>query len=76
MNNEKKKDALTDLVATVGSQPSNQQPNNGTVSNPAGEKVELGHDIHDHIDRLVNIIKKKKKQTKEVLEWMVRKNSK
>ena len=70
MDNSKKKDGLTDLVTTVSSQPNNQQPNNGTVSIPSGEKVTLGHDINSDIDKLVNIIKKQKEQKKEVLEWM------
>ena len=77
MNGDMKKDALTELVDVVSSQPANQQPNNGTVSTPSGDKVELGFDAWikktaKHIVELINLNKLRKQQKKEVLEHIVK----
>jgi hypothetical protein len=76
MNRDKKKDALTDLIDVVSSQPDNQQPNNGTVSTPSGEKVELDFDVYikNVASKIVGMMKKRKTQEKEVLEHIVKKN--
>lgn len=65
-------------IVTLGHNPYKKHKGNSLelVDSPTDEKVELGHDIHAHIDNLVNIIKKQKEQKKEVLEWMVKKNKK
>lgn len=68
-------------IITLGHNPHKKHKGNSlelnvVVDNPTDEKIELGHDIHAHIDNLVNIIKKQKEQKKEVLEWMVKKNKK
>jgi hypothetical protein len=76
MNIDKKKDALTDLVDIVSSQPDNQQPNNGTVSTASGEKIELGFDayIKNMAKKIVSVFKKHSEQEREVLEQIVKKN--
>lgn len=52
MTDYNKKDALTDLVQDVSSNPdqSNQPSNNGSVNTPTGEKVELGYDTSRKTD--------------------------
>ena len=45
MNDSRKKDALTDLVGEVGTQPDTRPENNGTVNSPSGERVELGSEL-------------------------------
>lgn len=74
MNGDMKKDALTELVDIVSSQPSTQQPNNGTVSTPSGDKVELGFNLHirEVAQKIVGIFKKRKAQEREVLEHIVK----
>lgn len=76
MDGEKRKDALTELVDVAGSQSGNQQPNNGTVSTPSGERVELGFDeyIRRAAKKLVEIVRFRKKQEREVLEQIVKKD--
>ena len=68
-------------IVTLGHNPRKKYKGNSlelcvAVDNPTDEKVELGYDINIVIDKLVRIIKKRKEQTKEVLEWMVKKNKK
>lgn len=74
MNGDMKKDALTELVDVVSSQPESQQPNNGTVSTPSGEKVELGFNLYirEVAQKIVGIFKKRKAQEREVLEQMAK----
>jgi hypothetical protein len=76
MNNESKKDALTDLVSDVTSKPTPQAPNNGTVSTPSGSKVELGFQLQNLARKLIAIVSKRKKREKEVREYLVSKDSK
>ena len=76
METGKKKDALTELVDLAGSQP-DQPSNNGTVSTPTGEKVELGSDAWikktaKHIVDLINLNKLRKQQKKEAMEQIVK----
>lgn len=75
MNDEKKKDALTDLVDVAGSS-SGSTPNNGTVSTPSGDKVELDFrlQIRKLATRLTDAVWKRRKEEKEVLEQMVTKD--
>ncbi len=76
MNNESKKDALTDLVGEVSSKPTPQKPNGGTVSTSSGSKVELGFQFQNLARKLIDIVTKRKKQEKEVREYLVSKDSK
>ncbi len=73
MDSEKKKDALTELVDLAGSQP-DQPSNNGTVSTPTGEKVELGFNLHirEVAQRIMGLFRKRKAQEREVLEHIVK----
>lgn len=73
METGKKKDALTELVDLAGSQP-DQPSNNGTVSTPTGEKVELGFNLHirEVAQKIVGLFKKRKAQEREVLEHIVK----
>lgn len=73
METGKKKDALTELVDIAGSQP-DQPSNNGTVSTPTGEKVELGFNLHirEVAQKIAGIFKKRKAQEREVLEHIVK----
>jgi hypothetical protein len=79
MESERKKDALTELVDIAGSQSGDQEPNNGTVSTPAGEKVEL--DFSNLIKKIargmlekINLNKIRKQQEREVLEQIIKKD--
>ena len=77
MDGKKKKDALTELVDVADSQPSDQQPNNGTVSTPSGEKVELDFDnsikkIARKITETLNLRRLHRKQDEEVLEQIIK----
>lgn len=79
MENDRKKDALTELVDIAGSQSGDQQPNDGTVSTPSGEKVELGFDnlirkIARSILAKINLKKIQKQQEREVLEQIIKKD--
>lgn len=72
---EKKKDALTELVDMAGSQ-TDQPSNNGSVSTPTGEKIELGFDkyIRRTAKKIMEAIRFRKKQEREVLEHIVKKD--
>lgn len=76
MREVEKKDALTELVNVVSSQTSNQNPNNGSVSTPSGEKVELGFNsyIKETSRKILGIISRRKTQEREVLEQINRKS--
>mgnify|MGYP003478880551 CR=1 FL=1 len=75
METGKKKDALTELIDIAGSQ-TDQPSNNGTVSTPTGEKVELGFalDIREVAKKILWIFKKREAQEREVLEYIVKKD--
>lgn len=79
MEENKKKDALTELVDIAGSQPSDQQLNNGTVSTPSGEKVDLGFDdairkIAKSLIEKINLRKLWRQQEKQALEQIIKKD--
>lgn len=78
MDERKEKDALTDLVGDVSSQPSasNQSSNNGTVSTPSGDRVNLGFgaQLVDLARRLDRSVKRKKAEEKAVMEQFVKKD--
>ena len=59
MKDELKKDALTELVDEVSSQP-DQPENNGTVSTPSGEMVELRYKWKKACDAINDFLKKLK----------------
>ena len=75
MNDDRKKDALTELVDIAGS--SGEESNGGRVSTPSGEMVELGHKLeiifYDYYTKIKAIFRKKKQQEQEVYEYLIKK---
>jgi len=78
MEPDKQKDALTELIDEADSQTSSSnEPNNGVVSAPAGDKVNL--DLTPEVIGLIEFFRRRRawnKQKQEVSEWLVKKNLK